>query len=148
MVYFFIVALIIILDQVTKNYIVTNLDVEEIRETKCPKLLLWHRKNYGMAYSSFTKFNKEILSINKIFVFIWSLILLVMCPLKGVRLLKTSIAMTLGGGIGNLIDRIRNKCVTDFIYIKGKRTPIFNVADIFIVIGTIIGIATALRDKD
>ena len=147
MVYFLIIGIIITLDQITKKYIVSKMEVEEIRETKCSKILLWHRKNYGIAYSSFSKFNEQILTINKIFVFIWFFVLLAIYPLKGLSLLKTSIAMTLGGGIGNLIDRIRNKCVTDFIYIKGKHTPIFNIADIFIVIGAVMGIVAALKDK-
>lgn len=52
---------------------------------------------------------------------------------------KLSIAMILGGGIGNLIDRIFRGYVIDYIDInKFFKYPLFNLADIFIVIGFIL----------
>ena len=42
--------------------------------------------------------------------------------------------MLLAGAIGNLIDRLRLKYVIDFIYFKLINFPIFNVADIYVVI--------------
>lgn len=48
----------------------------------------------------------------------------------------------IGGGIGNLYDRLIFGSVTDFIYVGllNIRTGIFNLADIYIVIGTLITI--------
>ena len=46
--------------------------------------------------------------------------------------------MLISGGIGNLLDRVFRLHVVDFIYFKLIDFPIFNFADICIVIGVII----------
>jgi signal peptidase II len=52
--------------------------------------------------------------------------------------LTISLAMILGGTIGNLVDRIRIGAVQDFIYVRVINFPIFNLADSCILIGTIL----------
>ena len=46
------------------------------------------------------------------------------------------LSFIIGGGIGNLIDRMKNGYVIDFLYLN--RGPIFNIADIFVFIGVLI----------
>ena len=46
-------------------------------------------------------------------------------------------ALVWAGALGNAIDRVDKKTVTDFIYFVPINFPIFNVADIFIVVATI-----------
>lgn len=55
-------------------------------------------------------------------------------------MLNLSIGLILGGSIGNFIDRIRLGYVVDFIStnIFGYEFAVFNLADSFIVVGTII----------
>ena len=60
---------------------------------------------------------------------------------------KTGSALLLGGGIGNLVDRIKNKNVTDFIYVDFKKAPIFNVADIAALFGGILVVFKAMIDE-
>lgn len=63
---------------------------------------------------------------------------------------KFSFAMLIGGAAGNLIDRIRFGYVVDFISFRLKSFysfPVFNLADTFIVISTIIIIFIILFDK-
>ena len=56
------------------------------------------------------------------------------------HLRRVALAIIAGGAIGNLIDRIRDGAVTDFVRWKaGAHTwPIFNVADAALVIGVIL----------
>lgn len=57
---------------------------------------------------------------------------------KSGRLLAAALALICGGGIGNLIDRVRfDGHVTDFLNlgVGSIRTGIFNVADMALMIG-------------
>ena len=53
------------------------------------------------------------------------------------RWLLTALALIMGGAVGNLIDRIANQAVTDFIdaYFRSYHWHTFNVADSAITIG-------------
>ena len=54
---------------------------------------------------------------------------------KAVEILLVFIA---AGGAGNMIDRFFYGCVTDFIYISAINFPIFNVADMYVSVCTVI----------
>lgn len=62
---------------------------------------------------------------------------------------KIGYSLILGGSIGNLFDRVCYGYVRDFIDIQiGEYNyPIFNLADSFIVIGVILLLISAWRDK-
>lgn len=53
------------------------------------------------------------------------------------HLRRVALAVIAGGAIGNLIDRVRDGAVTDFVRwgAGGYTWPIFNVADVALVIG-------------
>lgn len=61
-----------------------------------------------------------------------------------------SIASIIGGASGNVVDRLQDGEVTDFIdlYAGSYHWPAFNLADIFIVIGVLCLIAFNLRDQN
>ncbi|HLR21351.1 MAG TPA: signal peptidase II [Tissierellaceae bacterium] len=61
-----------------------------------------------------------------------------------------SFGLLIGGAIGNLIDRIRLGYVVDFISFKlihGYNFPVFNIADIAIVLSTLVITILILFDK-
>jgi len=53
------------------------------------------------------------------------------------------ITMILGGAISNIVDRLMYSAVVDFIYVNSFDFPIFNIADIFLTVGT-LGLVWAL----
>jgi len=63
--------------------------------------------------------------------YLWSL------PAKGCRVLSAGLALVLGGAIGNLIDRLMQGYVVDFVlvYYGNWSWPAFNVADSAISVG-------------
>lgn len=66
------------------------------------------------------------------------------------NLSKLSIAMITGGAIGNFIDRFRLGYVIDFIDVRFGdfyNFPVFNIADSFVVCGTILMIILILLNK-
>jgi len=68
---------------------------------------------------------------------------------KITKLSITYYAMLFAGIIGNFIDRLVNGYVIDFLnfYIFGYDYPVFNVADIFIVLGIILMIIDVVRGE-
>ena len=64
--------------------------------------------------------------------------------------LSFSIAMILGGAIGNLIDRVWYGYVVDFIQVYWKTSyfPSFNIADAAITCGTIVLLVLTLFEKN
>ena len=57
-----------------------------------------------------------------------------------------AVAMILGGGIGNMIDRVRLGYVVDFIYVKIIDFAVFNVADSFVTVGATLLILYLVRE--
>ena len=59
-------------------------------------------------------------------------------PMPFTRLERWCIFAVYGGGLGNMIDRIRLGYVVDMIETSFMEFPVFNVADCFIVCGCIL----------
>ena len=53
-------------------------------------------------------------------------------------LAKSSIVLIISGAIGNMIDRVRLGFVVDFFDFRIIWAYVFNIADVFVVIGTIL----------
>lgn len=63
--------------------------------------------------------------------------------------LMCSLFLLVSGAVGNMIDRMTQKYVVDFLYFKLIDFPIFNVADCYVVIGCILfGILILFYYKD
>lgn len=64
------------------------------------------------------------------------------------NLMKISASLIIGGGVSNLVDRIIRGYVVDYIDISAIVSyPIFNIADICIVIGIILIILNILNEN-
>ncbi len=55
---------------------------------------------------------------------------------KRYHFLKLCIIMITAGAVGNMIDRVSQGYVVDFLYFKLINFPIFNVADIYVTVAT------------
>ncbi len=153
MLYILLIILLIIADQVTKYLAVMNLEPIETMPLIQDVLHLTYTENTGAAFSIFRnqKFFLIILTSLAMLGILIYLIKLIKTPSN--ILLKISLSMILAGGIGNIIDRFRLGYVVDFIDFRLINFAIFNVADIFIVIGaglllldSLFGSKTMLKD--
>ena len=95
-------------------------------------------ENTGAAFG-LLKNQKSFFVMVAIFVTLASLYVMVKTPAKK-RYVSIHIYLSfiLCGAIGNLIDRLMYGFVVDFIYISVINFPIFNVADIFVTISTLL----------
>ncbi|MBC8061683.1 MAG: signal peptidase II [Clostridiaceae bacterium] len=128
--------IIIILDQVSKYIVNQTVDIGVTKSLLSNILYIHHTENKGMAFSIFE---------NKGFIFMPLIIIIELlmgyyffyyCDLS----LKLPLDFILAGGATNLIDRSLKGSVTDFLQfrIRTFRSPIFNLADLFILVGAIV----------
>ena len=141
-----IALMCILLDQISKMIAINNL-VENSSKEVIKNFFAWTLCfNTGGAWSIFSN-NTMILTV----ISIIALALIIFTLVKSKNKFYTiSATFFMGGLIGNLIDRIVKGKVTDFIDFKifGYDFPVFNIADIFIVLGGIfIAISIILEDS-
>ena len=88
------------------------------------------------AGDSMSKASKQIfLTLIPVIAMVLGLVYLFLKPVSGNMLV--GLCFVIGGGVGNLFDRILYGSVTDFLYLKFGifQTGIFNIADVSIMAG-------------
>jgi signal peptidase II len=143
-------ALVIALDQLTKWIAVDSLSLHEVVPVM-PSLNMTLAYNYGAAFSflagagGWQRWFFIILALGV------SLVLLVwLKKLKpNAKMEAISIALILGGALGNVIDRFIYGYVIDFIdvYYQSYHWPAFNIADSAICVGAVLLIIDSFRSK-
>lgn len=127
-----VALVVLVLDQVTKALVRADVAVGEKNEV-LPFLDIGHVHNDGVAFGFLGGGGAIVLVVT-----FAALALLVgffaRNPTRPLLWLPTG--MLLGGAIGNLVDRIRQGYVTDFI--EFPHWPSFNVADISITCGVVV----------
>lgn len=133
--YLLIVVLWVALDQYTKYLVVSNLALGESVPLLENVFHLTYVNNYGAAFS--------LLQNKQIFLIVFTAAAMVLMLLYMIAQRKKvsgwilfALSLIVGGGIGNLIDRILNGYVVDFLDFR-LWSPVFNVADIGVTCGCI-----------
>ena len=127
-----VMAAVIALDQGTKALVRSGVAVGD-RDGVFPGVEIVHVRNEGVAFSRFSGGGTVVGVI--VGAALLALVAYFVTHLdKPLVWLPTG--MLLGGALGNVIDRIRDGAVTDFI--KLPAWPAFNVADIAITFGVLV----------
>lgn len=130
--FYILILAVIILDQVSKFFVQTNMDLNSSIPLIDGFFSITYIHNTGAAFSVLQ--GKTILLIIIQMLVILTIFGYVIYKRSSLHwTLKVSLALIVGGGIGNLIDRIYNGYVVDFIHFHFW--PIFNIADISVCIG-------------
>jgi signal peptidase II len=158
---FSLTALIILLDQVTKSYIADKWPIGTmITDVFNNDLLrIYHVRNKVIAFSLGTGLPETVRPLLFVIVPIAVMALLCVFYWKSndfTALQRWAIAGIIGGGAGNLIDRVfRPEGVVDFVSVKFfgilgfERWPTFNIADSSVVICVFIWLVSMfLRPAD
>jgi signal peptidase II len=134
---FWFTAVIIISDHLTKLLVESQLPLHA-SWTPFPDWLpfvrITHVSNTGAAFGLFPQ-GGSLFMVAAIIVAVVILLYNFQLP-AGHKLLRTALALQLGGALGNLIDRFRLGHVTDFVDVGAW--PVFNIADASIVSGVIV----------
>ncbi len=135
----FMTAFVIVLDQITKVLVRSKMDIYESIPVIQDFFHLTYVTNNGMAFG--INFNGGIYVFTAA-SFIMTILLLVYLwtERKSSYVLRSALALILGGAIGNLIDRVIFREVADFFdFIFGTyHWYIFNVADSAVTVGMVL----------
>ena len=132
-------AILIFVDQLTKYLVSSNMEehtsivvwdgVFEIYFLRNP----FASFNFGQSFPQV--FYGIVITFSIIFIAVLIYFMLRVPPTKEFRLLQVILILFFAGTIGNFIDRVLYHSVIDFFYFKAINFPVFNVADIFVVVG-------------
>ncbi len=136
-------AAVIVLDQITKAWILYGLHLREVGQIPVlePIFNLTFVLNRGVSFGLLTggETGRWLLTVFSIVV---AGLLAFWATRADRRLLITALGLIMGGALGNVIDRIRFGGVVDFLDFSGLYFPwVFNVADSAISIGVVLLIA-------
>lgn len=126
-------AMAVLLDQITKLLVLQNIgegaSVEGIRGV----FRLTYIENKGaafgiLAHQRWVFMVLSVIAIAAILFYLWK-------EKPKSILVRLSLGMILGGGVGNMIDRIFRGAVIDFIDLEFMDFYVFNIADSFVCVG-------------
>jgi signal peptidase II len=127
-----VLVAVVALDQLTKALVRGGIDVGE-EDSVLPAISLVHVRNTGVAFGAFS--GGGIIVVALVAAALAALLYYFFTHLDK-RLVWLPTGMLLGGSIGNIIDRVRDGAVTDFV--KLPAWPAFNVADVSITFGVLV----------
>lgn len=135
LIYEIIIAILIGLDQLSKyfalNYLKDMGSIPVVRNM----FHLTYVENRGAAFGMFQ--NNQIIFI--IVASIASVFGLYYLHKKNIHIIgKIGVLLIISGAIGNLIDRVRLGFVVDYFDFRIIWEYVFNVADVFVVVGTVL----------
>ena len=150
MLFIFLTAcFLILLDQLSKNFIVNHFTLGESKEILSNFFNITSHRNRGAAWGILQDSRLFFIVVTIIFMAILSYYLF---KQKGKLTVVDEFAFSLiyAGAIGNFIDRLTRHEVVDFLDFRifGYDFPIFNLADCFICIGVFFLMLKIYNEED
>tara|TARA_Y100001934_G_C12331911_1_gene765552 strand:+ start:83 stop:574 length:492 start_codon:yes stop_codon:yes gene_type:complete len=135
-----LIIFLVILDLISKNYALNNFLIGQSYTTFLPFIDLLLIYNSGIAFGIFDGYGdlaSNILLIITIFILIYLIRLL---SNETFQIAKLALSLIIAGALGNIVDRIVDGKVTDFLHLEIGNFSffIFNLADAFITVGAIL----------
>ncbi|MCR3754930.1 MAG: lipoprotein signal peptidase [Candidatus Westeberhardia cardiocondylae] len=145
-----IIFLILLIDLTSKTWIINNIKPNNtIPITK--NINLTNIYNTGIIFGilSDEEINQYTIISTISIIFLITIILIIIQQKKSKTCNIIQYTIIVGGSLGNILDRIIHKKVTDFIdlHINNWHFPNFNIADISIIIGVTLIIKNTIQKK-
>lgn len=141
---------VLLLDRVTKWWVVQNLALHEIVPVWGDVFRLTYTHNFGAAFGIDVGQYSRVFFLTLAIIALGVLMYLYVHTPRRRRLRLWSLALVTGGAVGNIVDRIRYRAgVVDFldVGIGSLRWPVFNVADMGVSIGAVLLMVTFYREE-
>lgn len=140
-----LIALMVGLDQLLKYLAVLYLKPVGTAPFIPGVLGLRYVENNGAAFSILAGKQTLLIVVTGIALLVWGYFLFFKRPSNKVEL--AGMTLVLAGGIGNLVDRIANGFVVDFIDVLFMQFAVFNLADVFVCLGFALLIVGVLQSE-
>ncbi|MGH2525253.1 MAG: signal peptidase II, partial [Actinomycetota bacterium] len=131
-----IAVFVFALDRITKMWVERNIPLHDGRQVVDDYLRIVHTQNTGAAFGLLPE-RTTLLSVLSVIAVI-AIVYYYRQFANSSPLVTATLGMQLGGAFGNLLDRVRQGYVVDFVDVgipNGVRFWAFNVADSSIVLG-------------
>lgn len=150
MVYILITLAVFMLDSNIKNYIEQNIRIGEKKDAFKGRITVKREYNSGFCLNVLDDSIDFVKKSSAIAFGILVLTYICILPKKGNQIKKLGLSLCIGGAASNLRDRLKKGRVVDYfsINIKSIKHIVFNLADIFIFIGSAIIFFTSLFHKN
>ena len=140
---FFLVDIIMFVILVALDQFTKSLACEFLQDKPAIKLIdgvleLNFLKNSGAAFGMLQNQKMFFILVAALILVIIVYVLFRMPDDKKYNVMHILLVMIASGAVGNMIDRIRQDYVVDFIYFVIINFPIFNVADIYVTVSTFL----------
>lgn len=132
------IGVLIFADQITKIWAVSTLKGGKIIELIPGILQFNYLENQGAAFGILQNQQTFFVIAGAVILFVVFYVLFVTPHEKKYNILNILLVMIAAGAVGNMIDRVNLGYVVDFIYISAINFPIFNVADCYVTVSTIL----------
>lgn len=129
-------VMLILLDQLSKQWIVNHIPLNAIRKCVPGIFSLTYLRNYGAAFSIFQ--NQQWLFTVITLTVVGAACYYFIKNINGNFWFLFGLLLIISGGIGNFIDRLRLSYVVDMVHLDFMNFAIFNVADSYLTVGVVI----------
>ncbi|MBQ8167513.1 MAG: signal peptidase II [Lachnospiraceae bacterium] len=134
------IALLTALDQFTKYIVTSGFELHESKKIIDGVFSFTYIQNRGMAWGMFQNKIPIVVICTGLGIIFAFRILYNVVDNKRYRWAKYVLILLVAGAIGNFIDRVKLGYVVDFLHFELIDFPVFNVADVYIVISMISAI--------
>lgn len=131
------IALLTAIDQLTKYIIAGNFVLYETKKLIPGIISLTYIRNAGVAWGMFQGGRIIFLVLTVVVLFLCFYLYSNISGKSEHRLLRMTLVVLVSGALGNMLDRIRLGYVIDFFDVDFIDFPVFNIADIYVVISMI-----------
>lgn len=146
-IYFPLAAVVlIVLDQLSKLWIVNHIPLNTIHKFLPGIFSLTYLRNYGAAFSILQ--NQQWFFTVITFAVVGAACYYFVKNLQGNFWLLFGLLLIISGGLGNFIDRVRLGYVVDMVHLDFMNFAIFNVADSYLTVGVIILFITLWKEEE
>ena len=144
----FIVIISVVLDQISKYIVSSNMEIGESFGLVKYILNITYWRNSGAVFGILKDHRWVFMIASIIAIIAMTAVLIYFIKNKSFMWMQAALALILGGGIGNMIDRLSQGYVVDFLEFDFVNFAIFNIADSCVTVGCVIFIIFMIIKRD